>query len=118
MSLALLNGDDNTLLWAGIGNVEGVLVRKHPHSSPSRERILLRAGVVGYQLLQPRASLVPVSPGDVMVLATDGIYPGFAEEFIDVHSDIQKVASRLLQQYRTQKDDALVLVARYLGTLG
>jgi serine phosphatase RsbU (regulator of sigma subunit) len=35
--------------------------------------VLLRSGVVGYQLPTLRASTLPIAPGDLLIFATDGI---------------------------------------------
>lgn len=118
MSLAEFDSSRSTLLWAGVGNVEGVLLRRDRRANPSRERIISRAGIVGYQVPPVHASLLLVAPGDMLVLASDGIFGGFTEEITDVYSDVQKIAHRILAQYgNTKKDDALVLVARYLGRI-
>jgi hypothetical protein len=50
-----------------------------------------------------------------LVLATDGIRSDYAEG-LAVGESPQKAADRILAQYHKPTDDALVLVARYLGT--
>ena len=61
------------MTWLGVGNVEGVLIRADTRATPAAESVLLRGGVVGYQLPALQASVVPVSRGDLLILATDGI---------------------------------------------
>src|SRR5438067_1235314 len=77
MSVAAISGEGHTMSWLGVGNVEGSLFRRSEGSRPSRESLLLRGGVVGYQLPKLLPSVVPVDPGDTLVFVTDGIggYP-------------------------------------------
>jgi hypothetical protein len=64
-------------------------------------------------LLDP--STVPLVPGDTLAFATDGIRSGFDEELNARETPKENVA-RILARYSTGNDDALVVVARYLGT--
>jgi hypothetical protein len=49
-----------------------------------------------------------------VLFATDGIRRDFADSLVPSGS-CRNIAEHLLQQYRLGSDDALVLVARYLG---
>lgn len=114
MSLASFNRLDNTLTWLGVGNVGGVLLRADPQASPAREEVLLRAGVVGYHLPQLYATVIPIAPGDLLLFATDGIRRDFYEA-VNLRDSPQRIADHICARYSTHMDDALVLVARYLG---
>jgi len=70
--------------------------------------------VVGGQLPNPYASLVPVARGDTLGFATDGVRSDFSEE-LTVSEAPQRTADRILARYGKLTDDALVLVARYVG---
>jgi hypothetical protein len=116
MSLASFNTRDDTMTWIGVGNVEGILMRAEPApgGSQARESILLRGGVVGYDLPAMQASVVAVNRGDTLAFATDGL----RNEFISgVRAAIPpgRHAADLLTRYGKATDDALILVARYLG---
>jgi hypothetical protein len=76
---------------------------------------LLRGGLVGYQLPALAASVVPVAAGDLLILATDGIHPAF-EDGINLNETPRQIADNILSRHLKGNDDALVLVARYLGT--
>ena len=110
MSLARFEGPSMT--WAGVGNVEGLLVRGD--GVRPRETIPLRGGIVGYHLPSLRADTVPVAPGDTLILATDGIHGGFGEA-LPRRATPRELADRILAAHARGSDDALVLVARYLG---
>jgi hypothetical protein len=114
MSLASFNADDSSITWVGVGNVDGELLRAERTSSPPREAIATRGGVVGYQLPPLRATRHPVSVGDMLVMATDGVRSGFAAG-LAMERGPQAIAESILARYSRGSDDALVLVARYLG---
>jgi hypothetical protein len=113
MSLASFNTKDSSVSLIGIGNVEGVLLRGI-RSAEKPETIPLRGGVVGYQLPPLRAVTVPVSPGDTLIMATDGIRSGFTAG-LAMENNPQRIAESILAGYSRGSDDALVLVVRYVG---
>ena len=114
MSLASFNAQDGTMTWLGVGNVEGLLIRGHSGSAPTRESLLLRGGVVGYQLPHLYATVIPVASGDLLVFATDGIRQDFGEHLSTADAP-QHVADRILAKCGKGTDDALVLVVSFLG---
>lgn len=111
MTLAIVDAADRTLSWVGVGNVEAVLFRA-PGSSLGPVRALPRAGVIGYQLPALQAEILPLRPGDTLILSTDGIQCDYAEA-PGIHQPPQEIADRLLSTHRTGTDDALVAVVRY-----
>ena len=114
LSLAWIDGGLDAMTWIGVGNVEGVLQRVDREASPAQEQLLLRAGVVGRQLPTLLALIVPVSPGDTLVFATDGIRGDFASDLRAIEAP-ERAAQRILAQHGSGTDDALVVVARYRG---
>lgn len=114
MVVAKMNNVENTMTWLGLGNVQGRLLRADPRATPSRESVLMRGGLVGYQLPTLQVSVVPVAPGDLLILATDGIQTAFADE-INLRETPQRIADKILVRHSKGNDDALVLVARYRG---
>ncbi len=79
MALASINANDETITWLSIGNIEGTLIRVNPKTSPGYEHIITRAGVVGYRLPPPLASVLPIAKGDLLVFCTDGIRDSFQQ---------------------------------------
>ena len=114
MSMASFNIRHGLMTWLGVGNVYGVLLRGFPTFPQVEESLLLRAGVVGAQLPPLQAAVLPVSPGDTVVFATDGVESNF-ERTLAHNQNPQKVAEDILARHGKTTDDALVLVARYLG---
>jgi serine/threonine protein phosphatase PrpC len=112
MSLASFCAGDNTMTWLGVGDVAGVLLHRQFHVLPGQESLLLRPGVLGDHLPRLSAAVLQVSAGDILILATDGIKAGFADN-INLNDSPQQIANRILDQFGRGTDDALVLVARY-----
>jgi hypothetical protein len=116
MSLAVINASDSTMTWAGVGNVEGVLLRRGSDSAISEKFLLQRSGVIGDRLPPVVASTKTIVDGDTVILSTDGIRTGFDGELNLRTARPQRIAEAILASHRRDHDDALVLVARYLGT--
>ena len=112
LSLARLDPRVETLTWLGVGDVDGVLLRSYGWTN--REALIPRGGVVGYQLPPLRVAEVPLWVGDTLILSTDGIRSDYAET-VSCGDPPQQIADRILAERRRGSDDALVLVARYLG---
>lgn len=113
MTLVSIDRRAGTATALGIGNVEAVVVRADPQARPARESVLLRNGVVGYQLPTLQVSVLPIGPGDLVVFATDGVREDFGDRL-----DAAEPLSRLVERIQAQKfrgtDDALVLGCRIL----
>ncbi|MDE3067995.1 MAG: SpoIIE family protein phosphatase [Verrucomicrobiota bacterium] len=114
MTLASVNVRDSILTWLGVGNVEARLFRADANTFPATENLLLRGGLVGLQLPALHASVMPLSPGDLLVFATDGLHTGF-DQRINLTETPQQIADGILERHYKGLDDALILAARYLG---
>jgi len=114
ISVASFTARDQAMTWLGVGTVEGLLLRAQA-TSPRRESLLLRGGVVGVHLPALAAEIVPVTPGDTLILTTDGVRSDFSNERLSHQDPPPKLADYILARWGKQNDDALVLVVRYLG---
>jgi phosphoserine phosphatase RsbX len=115
ITLTSFKASAGTMTWAGVGNIDATLLRADPGNGRPRESVMLVGGVPGHQLPPLRPYELPVWPGDTLVLATDGVRGGYLD-LIAVSDSPQQLADHLLSEYGKGTDDALVLVARYLGT--
>lgn len=77
--------------------------------------VLPRGGIIGYRLPPLRASTLPLLPDDLLILATDGIRPGF-EGIVDLAASPRQIADLILERRGQSTDDALVLVGRWRAT--
>lgn len=114
MTIAFVHLRDRTLTWSGVGNVEALLFHRTGEQRTQPERAVLRSGVLGYRLPSLRAEVLPLQALDTLVIVTDGIRPGFDEGLV-LGDDPQVIASGILSRHHNRTDDALVLVACYLG---
>jgi negative regulator of sigma-B (phosphoserine phosphatase) len=114
LSLACIDPEHGMMTWLGVGNVQGVWMRGDAKKGNAQELLLLRAGVVGSQLPPLQASVLPVAREDTLFFATDGIRGGFSET-LNALENPQRAADRILANYRTGSDDALVLAVRLMG---
>jgi negative regulator of sigma-B (phosphoserine phosphatase) len=112
MSLAAFNTEDAMLTWIGVGNVECALL--HREVGLPCDKLLLCNGVVGVRSPGPRAEELPVRPGDILTMVTDGVTAERAI-CISMQGRLEAMAEGILADGSKGTDDALVLVARYRG---
>jgi len=116
VSLAALSVNPSMLRFAGIGNVDGVLLRAVGREV-TRQVLTSRGGIVGADMRSPRVESLPLLTGDLLLLATDGIRQGFASG-IDASAGVAEIAAQICQDHARQTDDALVLALRWLPSAG
>jgi phosphoserine phosphatase RsbX len=109
MTLAWFDVDRLSMEWTGVGNVEARLVRAG--ARPASPVVL--GGVVGFNLPRARLATVALQPGDLVVLATDGVAADFSEA-VDPGAGAQQVADHVLERCAKRTDDALVAAVRVL----
>jgi phosphoserine phosphatase RsbX len=112
MSMAFIDASLGHMTWIGVGNVQGLLLRHGAIRGSAHEELLLRAGVVGAQLPPLQAAVLPLTHGDALIFATDGVRSEFSED-VSALEPPQKCADRVLAAYCRKNDDALVVVTRY-----
>ncbi|MDT7769822.1 MAG: hypothetical protein QOI30_2832, partial [Mycobacterium sp.] len=118
MTLARIDFRSDTLSWIGIGNVTADLVAKHPAGVEVRSSARLAGGIVGFRMpevLVPQE--VPIRPGDLLVIASDGIAEDYLDD-LDFAAPALVIADQILHSHAKDNDDALVLTARHRGATG
>jgi negative regulator of sigma-B (phosphoserine phosphatase) len=113
MSTAIYRESGGILSWAGVGNVEALMLRGVAQAGAARERLLLKGGVVGYQLPTLRTSVFSPQPGDTLVFATDGVKRSFIEGADWRFHSAQELAESILARFDSGMDDALVWAGRF-----
>jgi phosphoserine phosphatase RsbX len=115
MTLARVDFAASTLSWTGVGNVTADLVAKVPTGLQVRSSARLTGGIVGYRMPEIRpAQVLPIRPGDLLVITTDGIAEDYLDH-IDFASSAVVIAEGLLGKHAKKTDDAMVLAARHRG---
>ena len=112
LGLAYLDPQAATMTWLGVGNIGGLVLHADATSRPPRIGLVPTAGVVGAEQPHPTSRVVPLTPGDTIVLFSDGIRDGFAES-LTLPDTPQSIADFIITRHVKGTDDALVLVARY-----
>jgi hypothetical protein len=115
MSVARFGFEDETLTWAGVGNVEGRLLRPNPGRAVTEALIAARGAVGVQQLPRLRTARLHLERGAMLLFATDGVDPAFADT-VPAVGDADEIAKRILREHAKASDDALVVVARYRGS--
>lgn len=114
ISLVFVSRAQSEMTWVGVGNVEGRVLSGDPLATRPKAALLLARGVPGHDLPAVRPATLAVAPGDVLMLATDGIDAAFADS-LDISGRPQAISERILAKYWKRPDDALALSVRYLG---
>lgn len=114
VALAYLDPVTKTVTWLGVGNICGILLRSDGAARHKRVSLVPLAGFVGVEDLHPVERTVPLARGDTLILASDGIDSDFTDS-VRLALDPQAMADDILARHATGRDDALVLVARYVG---
>jgi serine/threonine protein phosphatase PrpC len=115
MTLARIDFEADMLTWTGIGNVIANLVAKAPTGVALRSSARLGGGIVGYRLPETiHIQTVPIRPGDLLVITTDGITEDHVDS-VDFAASASVIAEQTLNRHYKGTDDALVLTARHRG---
>jgi negative regulator of sigma-B (phosphoserine phosphatase) len=115
MTLARLDFQTAAMQWIGVGNVSANLVVKSVSGVEVRSSARLAGGIVGYRLPEiPPAPTVSIRPGDLLVIASDGIAEDYFDS-IDFAEPAMATAEHILDKHAKSIDDALVLTARHRG---
>jgi hypothetical protein len=114
IGLAFVSHLRRKVTWLGVGNVEGLVLSADPSVRRPKGYLVLGSGVLGHESPSVRTAALDVLPGDVLILATDGIEPAFADS-LDISGSAQDISARILAAHWKPTDDALVLAVRYTG---
>lgn len=113
MALAWFEGE-GVLTWLTVGNVAAVLMRRRFGRLQPHATAVTMGGILGTRLptLTPRT--LELRPGDILLMATDGIPLDLAQD-LRPDIDLATTSQRLVTQNQISSDDGLLLAARYAG---
>jgi negative regulator of sigma-B (phosphoserine phosphatase) len=114
-AVAALAGIDSPgeLVWAGVGNVEVVLLRPGADGRLTPACALVSSpGILGMRPWVRRVTRCQLRGGDLLLMATDGIAPAHVGD-VSFGDDLEAVVERVVRTCARDSDDALMLAARY-----
>jgi negative regulator of sigma-B (phosphoserine phosphatase) len=114
LSLVRVSATSAQLTWLGIGNVEGRLLTGSSPAARVKGSLAPAPGIAGHELPQLTPETLDLEPGDLLVLATDGVHVRFADA-LAVSGSTESISQRVLTDDWDHADDALVITMRYLG---
>ena len=114
MCLLSIDAAAGAMTWLSVGNIQAVRIKLDTHGMPQFESLVLRAGVVGDRLPELRPSHAMLKPGDMIVVATDGVGYGWYGEYRP-NIGPAALAKAIRERHCHGKDDAFVLALRYRG---
>jgi negative regulator of sigma-B (phosphoserine phosphatase) len=117
VTLGRVDATNASLSWVGVGNVEAFLVRHTPTGAAPVHSPVLSGGIVGFNLPRVSVRTVDLRAGDLIVFATDGVDPKYADD-IRLGTDVKSLAEHILRHWSKSNDDALVLATRFRGEYG
>lgn len=109
MGIAIIDQDSEKLTYAGIGNTRAMVVGE------KTIRLSSNFGIVGAGYKTLNSETVRITTGNLVILYTDGL-----EEMVDItgydevlHANVQRLAEKLIEDWRILTDDAAVLIYKY-----
>jgi len=113
MTMAKIDAN-NKLMYMAVGNVEGVCWKTDSNAKLTHQTIIVEGGIVGDRIPKfIKVNQIAMAPGDIFILATDGIYTGFEIEPPRLELP-EKIAKEIFTTYRNKKDDGLIFVLQLL----
>lgn len=112
LSIARCNFHKREIVYAGAGNVSGVLV-----GPGGRRQMISHAGIVGHKIHSTRELTYPWAREDLLIMHSDGLetkwdldaYPGLIQR----HASL--IAGILYRDFKRGRDDVTVVVMRVEG---
>ena len=110
MAYARIDSNQATLVFAGIGNCAGVIQR----NDGSLTKLICDIGILGSGFSNLTSISLPVFPGDLIILHTDGIRERmhFTNYAKDASMECGRLADRIIADWGKSIDDLGVLVMR------
>ena len=109
MGIAHVDIGTGVMSWASVGDVYGVRYRDSLDPRGRSTIILRRPGILGVRYDGILPQRLPLAPGDVVVLSTDGITQDFGHRVCQSNS-AEDLAELILTGHGKPADDSLVLV--------
>lgn len=109
MGLAVVDPEAGTLTYAGIGNTWGIVI------GAKNRHLISSYGIVGGGFRKLRPETVPLKPGDLVLLATDGVSERLTGDLSSESRfrELTGLGEEILDRWGRKTDDGAVLLWRY-----
>lgn len=106
--IAKLHLDSLCFDYVGIGNIFMCKVGKEV------QRFICQQGVLGYQIRTPIENTVQLTPGEIVILYSDGIMSNFdPKDYPSIYTDsAETIAQNITRRFAKASDDATCIVIR------
>lgn len=107
--LCRLDIETGLLRYVGIGNITVRIFGERDY------RLVSRDGIIGYMMAGPRENEERLSPGDLIMLSSDGVKEHFDPLEVPglLKGPARKIAAEMLGRFAKGNDDASCFVLRY-----
>lgn len=108
-ALCLLELKTGVLKYAGVGDTTGMIF------GPNRTTLISKMGIIGYTMPSLREDIKEMNDDDTLILHTDGVKSFFElQDHLNLQNEsAEEIASRLMEHYGRENDDALCIVLKY-----
>ena len=112
IGMAVIREDEDSISYAGVGNITTAVVGANGVDGNVQARHLISVGgIVGYKLRRIKKFEHPYRGGDTLVMFTDGISSRFSiPDYFVGGADPQSIADAILREQGKDNDDATILV--------
>ena len=112
MSTVFVNKQTAKLTWAGIGNIDGILLSTNKHN-----HLILQNGIIGFNMPKLMIENYQLKGGEVIMLFSDGIN-NFNDKIQDIsiklhYYSIKHIAKQIFNSQRNPNDDALFWIGKF-----
>ncbi|MBF0496359.1 MAG: SpoIIE family protein phosphatase [Deltaproteobacteria bacterium] len=109
-TLCRLNIPSGELHHVGVGNITTRVFGIKSYSFISRD------GIIGYMMSSPKLRIEKLSPGDILILTSDGLKEHFDQDEFPglLCGSAQEIAANMMANLGKANDDASCIVLRYL----
>jgi len=119
MGIAIVDTAEGALTYAGVGNPRAMVVRAQQGtlSRYNVKRLSSVPGTVGMGIKRLLPETIPLNPGDLVILFTDGIPEKMDLRHYDdaLFEDVDVLAKQILQDWGRKSDDAAILLFKNEG---
>lgn len=117
MSAAYVNKESHVLEWAGVGNVNGILISSDSNNQVNSTYFINQEGIIGFNLPNIISKKINLTGQEILIIQTDGIEDLFGNlkdiEFLLNNHSLKQVSIILFDKFRKSSDDGLLWLGKF-----